>query len=112
MPRITERKSNFELLRIAAMLIIVAHHLAVHGVPDRAYHAWTAGALCNKLFTLFLTPGGGIGVAAFFMLTGYFLVGKQRASVLKVCLQTVFYGLVLSALFVVLFVLQKQFGIG
>lgn len=117
MPRIAERKSNFELLRIVAMLMIVAHHLAVHGVqqvlfPDRAYHAWTAGALCNKLFTLLLTPGGGIGVAVFFMLTGHFLVGKQRASVLKVSLQTVFYGLALSALFVVLSVIQKQFGIG
>lgn len=117
MPRITERKSNFELLRIVAMLMIVAHHLAVHGVQqvlssDNAYRAWAAGTIVNRLFTLLFVPGGATGVALFFMLTGYFLAGKQRASVLKVCLQTVFYGFTVSAVFVILLVIQKLFGIG
>ena len=117
MPRSTERKSNFELLRIVAMLMIVAHHLAVHGVQhvlfsDQAYRVWAAGSLANRLFTFLFVPGGGTGVAVFFMLTGYFLVEKQRASVLKVCLQTVFYGLTLSALFVVLLAAHRLFGAG
>ena len=117
MPRITERKSNFELLRIVAMLMIVAHHLAVHGVQqvlssDNAYQAWAAGTMVNRLFTLLFVPGGATGVALFFMLTGYFLAGKQRASVLKVCLQTVFYGFAVSAVFVILLVIQKLFSIG
>ena len=117
MPRITERKSNFELLRIVAMLMIVAHHLAVHGVQqvlssDNAYRAWAAGTIVNRLFTLLFVPGGATGVALFFMLTGYFLAGKQRASVLKVCLQTVFYGFAVSAVFVILLVIQKLFSIG
>ena len=117
MPRITERKSNFELLRIVAMLMIVAHHLAVHGVQqllfsDNAYRAWAAGTMVNRIFTLLFVPGGAIGVALFFMLTGYFLAGKQRASVSKVCLQTVFYGFAVSAVFVILVVIQKLFGIG
>ena len=116
MPRSTERKSNFELLRIVAMLMIVAHHLAVHGVQhvlfsDQAYRAWAAGSLANRLFTFLFVPGG-TGVAVLFMLTGYFLVEKQRASVLKVCLQTVFYGLTLSALFVVLLAAHRLFGAG
>ena len=117
MPRITKRKSNFELLRIVAMLMIVAHHLAVHGVQqvlssDNAYRAWAAGTMVNRLFTLLFVPGGATGVALFFMLTGYFLAGKQRASVLKVCLQTVFYGFAVSVVFVILPVIQKLFGIG
>lgn len=117
MPRITERKSNFELLRIVAMLMIVAHHLAVHGVQqvlssDNAYRAWATGTMVNRLFTLLFVPGGATGVALFFMLTGYFLAGKQGASVLKVCLQTVFYGFAVSAVFVILLVIQKVFGIG
>lgn len=117
MSRITERKSNFELLRIVAMLMIVASHLAVHGVQqvlsfDNAYRAWAAGTMVNRLFTLLFVPGGATGVALFFMLTGYFLAGKQRASVLKVCLQTVFYGFAVSAVFVILLVIQKLFGIG
>ena len=117
MSRITERKSNFELLRIVAMLMIVACHLAVHGVqqvlfPDNAYRAWAAGTMVNRLFTLLFEPGGTIGVALFFMLTGYFLAGKQRASVLKVCLQVIFYGLALSALFLIIVVIHKLFGVG
>ena len=109
MSRITERKSNFELLRIAAMLMIVAHHLAVHGVQG---YAWSAGTMGNRLFQQFLIPGGATGVALFFMLTGYFLAGKQRASVLKVCLQVIFYGLALSALFLIMMVIHKLFGVG
>ena len=116
MSRSTERKSNFELLCIVAMLMIVAHHLAVHGVQhvlfSDAYRAWVAGSLANRLFTFLFVPGGGTGVAVFFMLTGYFLVERQCASVLKVCLQTVFYGLTLSALFVVLLAAHRLFGAG
>ena len=109
MSRITERKSNFELLRIAAMLMIVAYHLVCHGVQR---HVLSVSPTGNRLFQQFLMPGGDIGVALFFMLTGYFLVGKQRTSVLKVCLQTIFYGLALSALFVIMMVIHKLFGVG
>ena len=109
MSRITERKSNFELLRIAAMLMIVAYHLVCHGVQR---HVLSVSPTGNRLFQQFLMPGGDIGVALFFMLTGYFLVGKQRTSVLKVCLQTIFYGLALSALFVIMMVIHKSFGVG
>ena len=109
MSRITERKSNFELLRIIAMLMIVAHHLAGHGVQS---YAWSAGTMGNRLFQQFLIPGGATGVALFFMLTGYFLAGKQRASVLKVFLQVIFYGLALSALFLIMMVIHKLFGVG
>ena len=109
MSRITERKSNFELLRIAAMLMIVAFHLVYHGVQG---YARSAGTMGNRLFLQFLMPGGATGVALFFMLTGYFLAGKQRASVLKVCLQVIFYGLALSALFLIMMVIHKLFGVG
>ena len=109
MSRITERKSNFELLRIAAMLMIVTYHLVCHGVQR---HVLSVSPTGNRLFQQFLMPGGDIGVALFFMLTGYFLVGKQRTSVLKVCLQTIFYGLALSALFVIMMVIHKSFGVG
>ena len=117
MPHVTERKSNFELMRIVAMLMIVADHLAVHGVQqvlssDNVYRAWAAGTMVNRLFTLLFVPGGATGVALFFMLTGYFLAGKQHASVLKVCLQVIFYGLALSALFLIMMVIHKLFGVG
>lgn len=91
------RQSNFELLRIISMLMIVASHLASHGVQhqldtDMAFKIWKTGPILNKVVTSALIPGGGIGVGIFFMLTGYFQIDKDKMSVRKVVLETVFYG--------------------
>lgn len=40
-----------------------------------------------------LQPGGTIGVAIFFMISGYFLVGKESAHISKVILEGLFYGI-------------------
>lgn len=111
--RIQTRSSNFELLRILAMLMIVAHHLAVHGVQhvllsDIAYQTYNV----NKIAVNLLVPGGSIGVAIFFMLTGYFLSGKQKTSILKVALQTIYYGIVLSLILIFDVLLYRKFGVG
>lgn len=57
-----ERKSNFELLRIFAMFMIVGSHLACHGVQHQlergyAYQIWDSGSAFNKIFVSFLVPG-------------------------------------------------------
>lgn len=49
----TQRSSSFELLRILAMLMIIAHHLAVHSGYD-----WGQGIMANRLWILFLQEGG------------------------------------------------------
>ena len=77
--RNTERKSNFELARIVAMIMIVANHLVGHGIQhvsdaNSAYQLWQTGSPINRLFASFFLPGGGVGVAIFFMITGYFLL--------------------------------------
>lgn len=115
--RIAKRKTHFELLRVLAMLMIVSHHFAVHGVQhvlsaDIAYCAWNCGSAFNRIVTSLLIPGGSVGIALFFMLTGYFLVKKQKPSVLKVCLQTIYYGLCLSIAVILLVVLHETTGIG
>lgn len=76
------RSSNFELLRIVAMFMIVAAHYAGHGVrhvslPPAQSAAWLAGSLANRIFTSCLIPGGKIGVGLFFMLTGFFMIDKE-----------------------------------
>ena len=93
----TNRSSNFELLRIFAMLMIVAAHFAGHGirhvlVPELS-SAWLSGSFANRLFTSFLIPGGKIGVGIFFVLTGYFMYTAQyKAShLIKLVLQVYFY---------------------
>ena len=82
---IKTRESSFELLRIFAMFMIVAHHLSVHGVQqvsfDSRYLSYTNGSFFNQLFTCFLIPGGKVGVALFFMITGFFMCRKENSSV-------------------------------
>ena len=93
-----KRASNIELLRIVAMIMIVASHFACHGVQHcndtvNAYKIWETGSIFNKLFVSFLTPGGMVGVACFFMITGYFNIDKKKFSLKKVLLQGSFYGI-------------------
>ena len=92
-----ERQSNIELLRILAMVMIVAHHFAVHsGLPIWSGHG------ANVFWAQFLCMQGKVGVDLFVLITGFFLVEKpgRVTSVLHLLLQTVFYGAVLYLLFV------------
>ena len=68
-----ERKSNFELLRIISMLMIVMHHLAVHGgaVVTDASPAFSVAVLH------FFDLGGKLAVNAFVLISGYFLVKSK-----------------------------------
>ena len=65
----TERQSNIELLRILAMVMIVAHHFAVHsGLPIWSGHG------ANVFWAQFLCMQGKVGVDLFVLITGCFLV--------------------------------------
>lgn len=114
---VKKRESNFELMRIVAMVMIVAHHLVVHGVQhcldlELQYAAWHDGTFFNRIFSvLFGDSGGQIGVGLFFMVTGCFLCRKKSASVLKVSLQTIFYSFLCACLLLVLIVFQKFFAL-
>ena len=81
-----ERQSNFELLRIIAMIMIVAHHLTIHcfavQLGDKSLYA--LGESFNKaiffkkllLPQLFMT-GGKIANMIFVLRTGYFLIDRK-----------------------------------
>ena len=72
--RTAERQSNIELLRIVAMVMIVAHHFSVHSgfsFPD--------GTLTlNRVWLQLLQYGGKIGVDLFVLITGYFSVTSLK----------------------------------
>ena len=62
MESIKTKKSNLELLRIINMLLIIAHHLAVH-TP------FTFENVHIKYIVYFLSLGGKIGVNSFILLS-------------------------------------------
>lgn len=76
----TNRQSNFELLRILAMLMIVAHHFSVHGHFDFS----GAAVSINEVWLSALAMGGKLGVNLFVLISGYFLCTRTKLDLLKV----------------------------
>lgn len=91
---VKKRKSNIELLRIVAMLMIVMHHYAVHGG-----WAFTPEMSGNKLFLQLFSCGGKIGVDIFVIITGYFMITSsfKLKKLWKLVSQIWFYGLLILA---------------
>ena len=91
-----ERNSNFELLRIFAMLMIVMHHYICHGgfVFDKAL-------TFNKAVSECAYWGGKVGINLFVLITGYFMVkGTWKLSkVLVLYGEILFYSWLISIFF-------------
>ena len=95
--KVSERNSNFEILRILAMVMIVAHHFSVH-----SDFLFDSNISINKLFVQFLSLGGKIGVNIFVLISGYFLVIKENIKfnkILKLWLQIFLYSSVFYLVF-------------
>ena len=58
------RRSNFELLRIVAMLMIIAYHLCGHGGLKFDASVFSVNHLWTDVFSM----GGKIGVNIFFLI--------------------------------------------
>lgn len=74
------RKSNIELLRIIAMIMIIAHHIAMHSSFNFAFDSISI----NRLWIQFIQLGGKIGVNIFVLISGYFLVTANSVKTNKV----------------------------
>ncbi len=88
------RKSNFECIRIAAMLLICLHHVSLN-CP------WPEGDAAKEVVLLVMQFGGKLGVDLFILITGYMSI-KSRfriRSLLRVVLQTWFYTVAILLLF-------------
>ena len=95
----SQRKSNIELLRIVAMLLIVAHHFVLHG----GFAFSTEEITVNRLWIQFWQMGGKAGVNLFVLISGYFLIRSNFVKinrVLKMYWQIFLYSLPLFLLFV------------
>lgn len=97
-----QRDSNLELMRIIAMLLIVAHHYVVNSgltLPEGPIFADPMSK--RSLFLLVFGAWGKIGINCFMMITGYFMC-KSNITVkkfAKLFLEVMFYRLVIYAVF-------------
>ena len=90
-----ERKSNFEILRILAMVLIISYHFVFHS--NYNYGAINAHDFILRAFWLF----GEIGVNLFMLISGYFMVHSKFSwkKVIRLVLEVNFYyiiGVILS----------------
>lgn len=85
-----KRKSNIELLRVVAMLMILVLHTRYNGI-ETVYD----GVIDASHFMLFLFEAIAIvGVNLFVLISGYFGIHLKRKSVLNLLFQIYFFGLV------------------
>ena len=92
------RQSNFELLRIVAMVLIVFSHFAVHSQFEYADEVISI----PRLWQHFMSMGGKVGVNCFILISGYFMTQDSSTKpniekVLKLWGQVYFYSIVLLA---------------
>ncbi|MBO7126242.1 acyltransferase family protein [bacterium] len=96
------RDSNLELMRIIAMLLIVAHHYVVNSgltLPEGPIFADPMSK--RSLFLLVFGAWGKIGINCFMMITGYFMC-KSNITVkkfAKLFLEVMFYRLVIYSVY-------------
>ena len=87
-----KRQSNFELLRIVAMLMIVFHHFAYHG----AFNYDSTSISISYFWYSLIIMGGKIGVNIFILISAYFLIlssGINFKKIFKIIGQVLFYSI-------------------
>ena len=102
------RISNLELLRIASMLMIIAHHYILYGVMQHYDDnlkdiAYKSGTNLHKIIAQVLFPGGVVGVNCFFSIMGYFGIETEKINITKTIKKTVFYSVFGLIIYIALF---------
>lgn len=94
-----KRLSNFELLRIIAMLIIIAHHYVVLSGITELYDF--DHITSNMLFLQFAGCGGKMAINIFVLISSYFICQKKVVwgKVLKLVLEVLFYNILITSVF-------------
>lgn len=99
--RYSPRQSNIELLRILAMILVVAHHISFHSGFNFQLEVITV----NRLWIQFIQIGGKIGVDIFILISGYFLVTaleRRTSKLIKLWLQIFTYSILSFTFFIAL----------
>ena len=73
-----ERNSAFEILRLFAILFIIAHHFATHGSFNFGALEQTSTVIFNGAWIDFIRQLGKIGVNLFILISSFFLIDNTR----------------------------------
>lgn len=101
-----ERSSNFELLRIVAMMIIIVHHVLCHGIYFDWHYNNTLTECINSFLALSFGLWGRLGVDLFVLITGYFMVNSNFK--IKKFFNLLFKSILYS---IIIFYLAKYFNV-
>ena len=94
---LTKRDSNLELLRIVAMLGIIASHYGFGLKPLLAEEPLSI----NSLWFLNLTLWGKVGINCFMLISGYFMceMAISAKKYIKLLAQVYFYSILINGIF-------------
>ena len=98
---VVKRDSNFELLRIVSMFMIILHHFFCYG-----NYNFTFPFSGNDIVLVIFQSGGKIGVVLFILISGYYMVKEKNIRFRKLIemeFQLLFYSLVLFFILVLFF---------
>lgn len=95
------RSSNFELLRIVAMFLIVAHHYVVNSGVTGLFDKHNPCG--NMIFLQLAGAWGKVAINAFVLISGYFMCTSSLTPrrYLKIFLEWAFYACVMYAVMVI-----------
>lgn len=104
--KIKIRESNFELLRIIAMILIVLHHFYYNNIIIDYVHITR-----NEMISQIISAGGKIGVNLFVLISGYFLINSKFniKKLIKLFGETWFYSVAIAL--IAILGLKIQIGI-
>lgn len=95
------RQSNFELLRIIAMMMIIGLHYFNGTMGGALNHSIGYNYYLTHLFeSLFI-----VGVNCFVLITGYFMIGKSEINInkiIKLMISLIFYSLIFYGISIVI----------
>lgn len=96
LPQITDRLSNYELLRIVCMSMILIGHFILHGLQGATgfYTSETFPYSMSSFCQLFIQSLCIVGVNCFILISGYFKIKLRLRSFLSFYFLCLFYNLV------------------
>ncbi|MDY2520092.1 acyltransferase family protein [Weissella cibaria] len=115
-----EKKSNFELLRIVAMLMIIIFHSLVNFVGTRDSQYISNNIELGGVLLMLRYVFGQLGVILFAMISGYFLISAREkknpferamATAVKFAGMLLYNGVIISVVIAVIYMAVRKLGL-